>query len=128
MSNALFYFKKTSTQRAVSGERKVALINLDKRIMNQANGRFSFILCKYFENAGFKVVIKTDLYYFLILHSYKKLLLEPDYVFVRRMPTPQDSFVIEQPGKKQLIGLPMNCRTNNRKQLTQLPFQCIPYR
>lgn len=125
MSNAIVYLRKTSKKDSFNEEHKVALINLDKRIMNQANGRFSFILCKYFENAGFKVVIKTNLYYYLVLHTYKKLLLEQNYVFVKRMPSPLNSIVINNSGIKQLIRIHYDLHSNQKVDYT-VPFPMHP--
>lgn len=125
LRNALFYLRKTSKKNNIPEHSKVALINLDKKIMNQANGRFSFILCKYFENAGFKVVIKTNLYYYLVLRTYKKLLLEQNYVFVKRMPSPLSSIVIINSGKKQLIRIHYALQENQKVDYT-VPFPMHP--
>jgi hypothetical protein len=105
IGNTLLYLRKTSKKAHYASDDKVALINLDKRIMNQADGRFSFILCKYFENAGFKIVVKTNLYYYLVLRGYKRFLLEQNYGFVKKMASPLSSIVLEHSGKKQLLRI-----------------------
>jgi glycosyltransferase involved in cell wall biosynthesis len=125
LSNTLLYFRKTSKTNQFPNEHKVALINLDKRIMNQAYGRFSYILCKYFENAGFRIVVRTNLYYYLNLRGYKPFLLEQNYGFVKKMPSPLNSIALEHSGKKQLIRIHYDVQDKVKVDYTA-PFPMHP--
>jgi hypothetical protein len=65
-------------------------------------GRFSYILCKYFEYAGFKIIIKANKHYFRNISRYKKSLLKERYTLVKRTSTPINTVVLvipERPDK-----------------------------
>lgn len=125
--NALRYLKTTSKPVAIKPGVAYAWINLDRKIMNQSGGRFAFLLCRYFEQSGYKVVIKTDLYFYLVLHPHKKALLNKEYFFVRKMHTPLNSIVTRSNGKEQTISVAHGLETIQQKSVDySLPFPMHP--
>jgi hypothetical protein len=97
------YLRATSQFPAVRDEVPYAICNLDRKLMNQSQGRFSFILSKYFEMAGFQLFIKTDLYYYSEINRYKKLLLQKTYSFIRNTRIPANSIFIRQGQNQKMI-------------------------
>lgn len=125
--NAFRYLKTTSKPLAIKPGKAYAWINLDRKIMNQSGGRFAFILCRYFEQAGYEVILKTDLYFYLVLHPYKKALLDKGYLFVRKTGTPLNSIVMKANGQEQTISLAHGLETIHRKSAAfSLPFPMHP--
>lgn len=97
----LYYYQITSKRQNISDNGEYAFINLDNRIMNQSGGRFAFLLCKYFEKAGYKIILKIDFLSILLLDPEKKLLLQENYLFVRNIGIEKNSVVIKSKNKKQ---------------------------
>ena len=93
VSNYSLYILKTSNQYKLSDKKKYAIINLDGQFLNYDMGRFSYILSKYCENAGFNISIKTDRNYFKRISTYKKPLLQQEYLFLKKSSTPLNSIV-----------------------------------
>lgn len=94
--NYFTYFVKTSAKHNLS-DKNYALINLDRQFANYDMGRFSFILSKICEYAGFNIIIKTDRNYFKKISRYKKPLLEQRYLFLKKASTPINSIVFAAP-------------------------------
>ena len=103
--SGIVYLKKTSKKNDFHNNTKVAFINLDKKIMNQASGRFPLVLCKYFETAGFDIVLKTAPSYYIVLHKLKTILLDQNYAFVKRMDSSLDTISITNSSLKKIIRL-----------------------
>lgn len=125
--NILYYLKRTTTNDPRTSEHPSVLINLDSKIMNQEGGRFSYLICQYFEKAGFKVIVNTNLFFFLILHPYKKLLLGKNYLLTRKMKTPLNSIVSKQNGKEQVISVTRGLETLDKPSVGySLPYPMHP--
>lgn len=126
-SNVLYFLKNTSTKHSEKDGNAYVLINLDDKIMNQSGGRFFYLLCQYFEQAGFNVVVKTNLFFYLFLHPYKKLLLNKNYSLMRKMPTPTNSILSKHNGKEQLISVAHGVETIGKNSGSySLPFPMHP--
>src|SRR4051794_11569418 len=52
------YYAKTKKNFTIK-DQKYAIINIDKQLKNDDSSRYFYMLCKYFECAGFNVVVKT---------------------------------------------------------------------
>ena len=84
---SLFYFTRTSKSYAAKKNQPYAIIHLDDKFLRYAYGRHVYILCKYFEYAGFTVVLKTDYGYITSPVKYKTALLKEKVHFVRSCDT-----------------------------------------
>lgn len=102
--NYSLFFRKTSNRYKLSDKGKHAIINLDGQFANYDMARFSYILSKYCEYAGFNVIIKTDRNYYKKISKYKKLLLQQNYLLLRKGSTPLNSvvFVTADQDKKSI--------------------------
>lgn len=127
LKNIRYYLQVTSKDYQIEKDRQYAIINLDKWIMNQSGGRFSYLLCRYLEQAGFEIVLKTNFLYFLVLHPYKALLLKKKFFFVRKMNTPANSIIFRKNGREQTLAIKKGLETIPGKSLTySLPFPMHP--
>src|SRR4051812_20981218 len=78
-----------------------AIINVDNQIRNDDYGRYFYTVCMYFDQAGFKVIVRTpwsDFNKFKVIHyDFKTLIFKRNYIFVRNCTTPLDTIVLVRP-------------------------------
>lgn len=92
--NYSLFVAKTSSRFKLRDELKYAIINLDGQLANYDMGRFSYIISKHCEYAGYHVIIKTDRNYFKRISRYKKPLLQQNYLLLKRSSTPLNSIML----------------------------------
>lgn len=122
------YYAKTSKNFSVK-EENYAVINIDKQFKNDDSSRYFYMLGKYFEYSGFRVVIKTHYRDFSKLSppfvDLKPLILKQNYTFVRSCSTPLNTVVLVQPHTTDHI-IHLSYGYNNIIQSAH--FDCIaPY-
>lgn len=105
IQNTFYYLRKTVYFKKKRNDFPVAIVHFSSSFSNQSNGRFTLILCKYLEFAGFKIVIQTDLKYYSRLYTYKKVLLKQNYIFVRHISMPKNTIILRYKNKRQKITI-----------------------
>lgn len=121
IKNYIFFLFRTASYYKLSNKKKYAIVNVDSQLANYDMGRFSFILCRYFQYAGFNIILKTNRYYFRIISKYKKHLLKEKYQLVKNCSTPSNTVVLVVPNQhNKTISL-----TYGYKVLEKSRYDCI---
>lgn len=87
----IIYFKRTSKNFKIK-KGIYAIVHVDDHFKFD-DGRYFYILCMYFNYAGFNLIVKTS----WDDYQKKRLLLKQNYIFVRNCSTPVNTVVLIQP-------------------------------
>jgi len=124
IKNYIFFLFRTASYYKLSNKKKYAIVNVDSQLANFDTARYSYILCRYFQHAGFNIILKANRYYFRIISKYKKHILKEKYLLVKNCSTPTNTVVLAVPNQNnKTISL-----TYGYKVLEKSRYDCIaPY-
>jgi hypothetical protein len=94
------FYISTKNTCEVPKDGKYAVLNLSGFLINADAGRYSFILCKYLNYSGYKIVMKLDRPFFTRSATYKELLLKQYFKFIRVYNSNKDSITLFEDGSK----------------------------
>ena len=100
IKNWIYFILSSSRHYKLSDKKQYAIVNLDHQFANYDMGRFSYMLCRYFQYAGFNIVMKVNWPYFRKISRYKRPLLREGYTLVKTCSTPVNSVVLVIPNKE----------------------------
>jgi hypothetical protein len=121
-------YRKTSRMAFVPKNKAYAVVHLDTYILNKDMGRFGFITCQYLSYAGFEVTIKLNTEFFYRPATYKKLMLNKGFHFIRSSNQPVNTIYLYDEGRNlKIIDLVYGFHLNKKNDKAAfMPFPLHP--